>query len=86
MFAFLSHTHYWYEVGMLKVPVCISSIVIPPISDVFGGTGPLPSGIALLFFRGISGKTFMCEYTLAREKVKSLEETLQITYHCQHSM
>ena len=23
IFASLSHTHYWYEVGMLKVPACI---------------------------------------------------------------
>ena len=23
IFASLSHTHYWYEVGMLKVPYCI---------------------------------------------------------------
>ena len=22
IFASLSHTHYWYEVGMLKVPAC----------------------------------------------------------------
>ena len=23
IFASLSHTHYWYEVGMLKVPACL---------------------------------------------------------------
>ena len=23
IFAPLSHTHYWYEVGMLKVPMCM---------------------------------------------------------------
>ena len=23
IFASLSHTHYWYEVGMLKVPACV---------------------------------------------------------------
>ena len=25
--ASLSHTHYWYEVGMLKVPVCLTPIL-----------------------------------------------------------
>ena len=25
IFASLSHTHYWYEVGMLKIPACIST-------------------------------------------------------------
>ena len=27
IFASLSHTHYWYEVGMLKVPANIASSV-----------------------------------------------------------
>ena len=26
IFASLSHTHYWYEVGMLKVPACAAQI------------------------------------------------------------
>ena len=32
IFASLSHTHYWYEVGMLKVPA-----VYDEYSDVSGG-------------------------------------------------
>ena len=28
--ASLSHTHYWYEVGMLKVPAVIN-IIDPPL-------------------------------------------------------
>ena len=31
IFASLSHTHYWYEVGMLKVP---ASVVIKPYSKL----------------------------------------------------
>ena len=34
----LSHTHYWYEVGMLKVPwyVCVHvCVVLPFIMDVW---------------------------------------------------
>ena len=27
IFASLSHTHYWYEVGMLKVPACVEYTV-----------------------------------------------------------
>ena len=26
IFASLSHTHYWYEIGMLKVPACLHSL------------------------------------------------------------
>ena len=26
IYAYLSHTHYWYEVGMLKVPACTTLI------------------------------------------------------------
>ena len=26
IFAYLSHTHYWYEVGMLKVPAVVNAI------------------------------------------------------------
>ena len=28
IFASLSHTHYWYEVGMLKVPAEVPAVVI----------------------------------------------------------
>ena len=28
IFASLSHTHYWYEVGMLKVPACMKYILL----------------------------------------------------------
>ena len=33
IFASLSHTHYWYEVGMLKVPAAVV-----PVISVFNGT------------------------------------------------
>ena len=31
IFASLSHTHYWYEVGMLKVPIINILLVALPI-------------------------------------------------------
>ena len=37
IFASLSHTHYWYEVGMLKVPavcVCVVCVFFPFILDI----------------------------------------------------
>ena len=33
IFASLSHTHYWYEVGMLKVPASICSVVYLTLTD-----------------------------------------------------
>ena len=38
IFASLSHTHYWYEVGMLKVPACCWPYLIGQhqLSPVFG--------------------------------------------------
>ena len=27
IFASLSHSHYWYEVGMLKVPACVMNVL-----------------------------------------------------------
>ena len=42
IFASLSHTHYWYEVGMLKVPAvsCVVCVFFPFILDIMfvGGT------------------------------------------------
>ena len=39
--ASLSHTHYWYEVDMLKVPaVCASTICLTSIERERGGTLP----------------------------------------------
>ena len=33
IFAFLSHTHYWYEVGMLKVPAVIYHNRTAPVTQ-----------------------------------------------------
>ena len=35
IFASLSHTHYWYEVGMLKVPAVNDLIVLHPLGIFF---------------------------------------------------
>ena len=32
--ASLSHTHYWYEVGILKVPACICVVVVVVVSHI----------------------------------------------------
>ena len=42
IFASLSHTHYWYEVGMLKVPAVISTLLLVHNSNVRRHTPKLP--------------------------------------------
>ena len=46
IFASLSNTHYWYEVGMLKVPavICYFSVFLHPIMLRFGGSNMLQRG------------------------------------------
>ena len=43
IFASLSHTHYWYEVGMLKVPAVCVCVFFPFILDI---KLDVPAGVA----------------------------------------
>ena len=42
IFASLSHTHYWYEVGMLKVPAVRTYVVLLIVRSFLPGGGFLP--------------------------------------------
>ena len=47
IFASLSHTHYWYEVGMLKVPACCMKMM-SPVGQVVYKVGFSPILLTLL--------------------------------------